>query len=97
MPDRLFDYLVEVASRRTILKRAVQAAGAVGLSLLGVREAEALFSAACCSLYRDPSSCTYANCACEWCWTCCVSSSGCIYACDECFSPHKCVPDMCRN
>ncbi len=85
MGSNFFDYLAEAVSRRTVLKKLVQGAGAVGLGILGIQEAKALVAYLCCNLCKNPGSCTYGNCTCEWCWTC-SHTDGCTYSCDECYS-----------
>jgi hypothetical protein len=85
MSNRVLECLIRVASRRTVLKTMARGAGAIGLALMGIREAGATIAYLCCNLCVDPSSCTYGGCTCEWCWSCCTSD-GCVYACDECYS-----------
>ncbi len=91
MPDGLFEYLTDAVSRRSVLQRMAQAAAAIGLTLMGVDVARAMFTSKCCTVCLDPAGgCSYTNCSCQWCWTCCHDTGPgadfFMYSCDECYS-----------
>lgn len=90
MQDKLFEYLTEAVSRRSVLQRMTQAAMAIGLTLIGADVARATFSSKCCVVCVNPASCSHTNCSCQWCWTCCFDTGPghdfFVYSCDECYS-----------
>ena len=90
MFENLFEHLTSLATRRGFLQRMAQAAGAIGLTLVGVDVAKASVTIKCCNLCLDPATCTYSNCASQWCWACCHDTGPgadfFLYSCDECYS-----------
>jgi hypothetical protein len=74
--EKLVEKLTEVVSRRSMLKRlsAVTATFLLGVfSFSKVVEAACptgLYQLLCCCLCKNPGTCTYENCACEWDWEC---------------------------
>ncbi len=86
MWDSLVEQLSDMVSRRAFLKRIAQAGAALGLALVGLHDARGVVAVKCCVLCINPSTCTYGNCACEWCWTCRDTTDGSWYRCDECYS-----------
>jgi hypothetical protein len=92
----LFEHVGEATSRRGFLNSAASAAGAIALALLGVRPAYAngtTFPVACCHLAKNPATCSYSGCSCEWSWPCAVNNGDHTfdhYACKECYSSSVC-------
>jgi hypothetical protein len=108
MLQALSDHITESVSRRTFLGKVISAAGILGLTLLGVKPAYALFDINGCHLCKDPSTCSYGTCStqteCEWCWIGLGQDNGDgtkdFYRCCECYSTHTpCPPnplDLCN-
>jgi hypothetical protein len=106
--ETLVEKVTELVSRRHILTRLPAAAAAFVLgvfSLSGVTHAACpggLFALLCCCLCKNPGTCTYSNCACEWFWPCDHRIGQNCYEveCWECFTnPTPCSgsPTACPN
>lgn len=93
MTDKIADRIAGSIGRRGFIARLSAAASALVLSLFGyTRAGSSLVTVACCTLCKDPNTCTY-NCACEWAWTCrweitiFPNQKRCrIYRCAECYA-----------
>jgi hypothetical protein len=103
MVRNLLEHLAEVTSRRGFLNSAISAAGAVALVLVGVKPGYATgttYPVACCHLAKDPATCTYGNCSCEWHWPCSLNNGDgtCShYLCYECYSASVCPGSATSN
>ena len=99
MAERLFERLAEAASRRSFLRTMSTASAAFALGLMGIQGSEAsgkpctdgLFKLHCCCLAKNPSTCAYEFCGCEWSWPCIEVGptgqrcGGSRYSCKECY------------
>jgi hypothetical protein len=114
MPEKFVERVAEAAGRRGFLKTMSAASAAFALGLFRIQGAKAsggpcsagTIKVACCCLYKDPTTCTYGDCGCQWAWPCtepgpdprqrCGSST---YSCKECYVNPKppdsdCVGDV---
>jgi hypothetical protein len=88
MTNKVFRMFGENIERRSFLKRAALAVGAVVAGVFGVeRAAYATVKVWCCQLCHHPDTCTWGGCtAGTWFWTCPYNPDCIVYACYECFS-----------
>src|SRR5260370_41789535 len=63
MLSDLSERLIESLSRRSFLGRLTYAAGALALTLLGVKPAYAYYATSGCNLCYNPATCSYTGCA----------------------------------
>lgn len=85
MPRNFVERVGNAIERRAFLRRMVAAAAALAAGVLGIPRANASITVLCCRLCKDPFSCTYANCGCEWAWCCCHHGNK-LYNCYECWN-----------
>ena len=78
MSEKLVDKIAASISRRGFLGTLSAASAALVVGLFKIQGASAsgiacgpgLFNVGCCCLFLDPRTCTYADCGCQWVWTC---------------------------
>lgn len=89
MPEEIVEKFDKVAGRRSFLVKLSAAAAALVMSLFNIRGAQAqtLFPVACCTLCKDPRTCTYGGCVCQWFWQCFMGDGTVcqIFTCWECY------------
>ena len=98
MSEKLTEKLFEVAGRRRFLRTLSGASAALALGVFSIRTANAsipcppgLVKVGCCCLYKDPSTCTYGDCGCQWSWGCNETGptgqrcGGARWTCKECY------------
>jgi hypothetical protein len=94
MLQAISERLANSLDRRSFLSRAAYATGAMALTLLGVTPAYATFDILGCNLCKNPATCSYDSCACEWSWpgTAVPDDTGCrdFYICFECYTSSGC-------
>src|SRR5258708_3731134 len=97
MLQDLSERLFESVTRRRFLGKLTSAAGALALTLLGVKPAYALYSTNGCNLCYNPATCSYTGCACQWSWIGLPQANGDgtsdFYKCAECYTVNPCPPD----
>jgi len=82
MPQALMEGLsVAIGRRRFLKKLAAAAAGSVATMVMMSSPARAVI-VGCCNLCFSPTSCSCAG-GCQWCWSCCDSSTNTTYSCCE--------------
>lgn len=111
MSEKFVERLSEAVGRRGFVRTLSAAAAAIVLGLFKTEGAGAspfpcgtpgLFPVACCCLCRDPRTCAYSGCSCEWSWTCETGIGGAggdfcrRYTCRECYTVTPCG-DSCSN
>lgn len=78
MSEKLIDRITASISRRGFLGTLSAASAAFIVGLFKIQGASAsgipcqpgLFTVGCCCLFKDPRTCSYSDCGCEWVWTC---------------------------
>lgn len=100
--SEIIEKLTEAVGRRRFLGKVASAAAAVVLTVVGIDSARAsggLIEVECCSLCKDPTTCTYGNCACQWKWPCGSGGGAGCFLCWECYfqtGPHCTSDDGCE-
>ena len=95
MSSRLLTAIENAISRRSFLRTTMEATTAlIGGVLLGPRAySSGTITFECCTLCRDPATCTFGDCLCTWGWLCCHQPGGenCVlnkhlWRCQECIA-----------
>lgn len=87
MAKELLERLYGRVDRRTAIGRLLLGSAAFAAGLFGIAPG-AYACAACCSLCKDPTTCTYGPCGCQWSWACCDGvqpGTGWRWSCKECY------------
>jgi hypothetical protein len=96
MLQSLSEYVTRSVSRRSFLSKTASAAGAIALTLLGVKPAYAIYNINGCHLCNNPASCSYTGCTCQWSWIGTPQDTGDgydYYKCWECYTAAGCPTD----
>jgi hypothetical protein len=82
----------DLTGRRAFLKKASMVGGALLAGIFGAtHKAEAC--SVCCTLIKNPSTCTWGPCGCVWAWMCPYQPDCIWYWCEECFPPPQLICD----
>jgi hypothetical protein len=87
MDHKIVEFIEQSLRRRAFLGKLCAATTALMTGVLfGPETAEAnpIFADKCCRLCKDPATCSYSGCTCEWSWQCCQTCHPERWRCDEC-------------
>lgn len=96
MSETLVDKLTEALGRRRFLGKVASATAAVVLAVVGINTASASdgqVQIECCFLCKNPATCSYTGCVCQWSWPCSSGGTSCFH-CKECYTQtgNWCIP-----
>lgn len=91
MSRKVFEIIEDTMNRRVLLQRMAAALSALLVGVLGAPKLAyaTTFQENCCQLCKNPASCSYSGCTCEWSWMCCFPPNPCVqdwrkFKCHEC-------------